>query len=83
MSEPTAPPALPAPHAGSAPSQASVTSTSAHPVNLRSSPTGGGAVLRVLPRGTRLKVFAEAPGGWYQVGVTEPTGWIHGSMLQR
>ncbi|WP_408895712.1 SH3 domain-containing protein [Pararoseomonas baculiformis] len=52
-------------------------------MNLRSSPTGGGAVLRVLPRGTRLKVFAEAPGGWYQVGVTEPTGWIHGSMLQR
>ncbi|WP_424140075.1 SH3 domain-containing protein [Roseomonas chloroacetimidivorans] len=81
--EPVPPPALPTPSAESMPSQGSVTTTSAHPVNLRSNPAGGGAVLRVLPRGTRLRVFAEAPGGWYQVGETEPIGWIHGSMLER
>ncbi|MCR0982539.1 SH3 domain-containing protein [Roseomonas populi] len=81
--EPAPPPALPAPPAGSLPAQGSVTTTSAHPVNLRSNPAGGGAVLRVVPRGTRLRVFAEAPGGWYQVGETEPVGWIHGSMLER
>ena len=74
---------LPVPTTGSMPAQGSVTTTSAHPVNLRSSPTGGGTVLRVVPRSTRLRVFAEAPGGWYQVGETDPNGWIHGSMLER
>jgi hypothetical protein len=74
---------LPTPSAASMPAQGSVTTTSAHPVNLRSNPAGGGAVLRVVPRGTRLRVFAEAPGGWYQVGENEPVGWIHGSMLER
>lgn len=49
--------------------------------NLRASPAGGGAVLRVVPAGSSLHVFGEAPGGWYQVGDTEPWGWIHGSML--
>ncbi|MFC7739557.1 hypothetical protein ACFQX4_28390, partial [Roseomonas sp. GCM10028921] len=37
---------LPTPSAASVPAQGSVTTTSAHPVNLRSSPAGGGAVLR-------------------------------------
>jgi hypothetical protein len=81
--EPAPPPALPTPSTESMPAQGSVTTTSAHPVNLRSNPAGGGAVLRVLPRGTKLRVFAEAPGGWYQVGEAEPVGWIHGSMLER
>ncbi|MFH5926552.1 SH3 domain-containing protein [Roseomonas xinghualingensis] len=76
-------PALPMPTTESMPAQGAVTTTSAHPVNLRSSPAGGGTVLRVLPRGTRLRVFAEAPGEWYQVGEVEPIGWIHGSMLER
>jgi hypothetical protein len=76
------PTSSPAP-TGSRPTQGSVTTTSAHPVNLRSNPAGGGAVLRVVPRGTRLRVFAEAPGGWYQVGESEPMGWVHGSMLER
>jgi len=80
---PAPPPALPTPSAGSLPAQGSVTTTSAHPVNLRNTPAGGGAVLRVVPRGTRLRVFAEAPGGWYQLGESEPAGWIHGSMLER
>ena len=79
---PVPPPALP-PSVGSTPSQGAVTTTSAHPVNLRNNPAGGGSVLRVIPRGTRLRVFAEAPGGWYQVGETGPEGWIHGSMFER
>ena len=52
--------------------------------NLRANPHGGGEVLRVLPRGATLRVFGEAPGGWYQVGEgNAPAGWIHGSMLNR
>ena len=38
-------------------------------------------VLRTLPRGTVLQVFRDAPGGWYQVGDTQPRGWMHTSML--
>lgn len=54
------------------------------PANVRSHPTGGGTILRVAPGGQRLTVFAEAPGGWYQVGEgSEPWGWVHGSMLER
>lgn len=51
--------------------------------NLRAHPNGGGTVLRVVERGTSLDVFAEAPGGWVQVGEGEPWGWMHGSMLAR
>lgn len=52
------------------------------PANIRSEPSGGGTVLRVAPRGSELKVFSEAPGGWYQVGEAEPWGWVHASMLE-
>jgi Bacterial SH3 domain len=45
--------------------------------NVRSSPNGGGAVLRVARSGSMLNVFGTAPGGWYQVGETEPEGWVH------
>lgn len=48
--------------------------------NLRSSPSGGGAVLRVARSGAVLNVFGTAPGGWYQVGEGAPEGWIHGSL---
>jgi hypothetical protein len=61
----------------------SVTTTTAHPVNIRSHPRGGGAVVRVVPRASVLRVFGEAPGGWFQVGEDRPFGWVHGSMLQR
>ena len=61
----------------------SVTTTAAHPVNIRSHPRGGGAVVRVVPRASVLRVFGEAPGGWFQVGEDQPFGWVHGSMLQR
>ena len=61
----------------------SVTTTAAHPVNIRSHPRGGGAVVRIVPRASVLYVFGEAPGGWFQVGEDRPFGWVHGSMLQR
>ena len=60
-----------------------VTTTSAHPVNIRNQPGGGGAVIRVVPRASSLRVFDEAPGGWLQVGEEQPFGWVHGSMLGR
>ncbi|RMI25115.1 SH3 domain-containing protein [Pseudoroseomonas wenyumeiae] len=92
---PTAAPSQPAPGAAPAPVPApapapqvtaasgGVTTTSAHPVNIRSSPAGGGAVVRVVPRASALRVFGEAPGGWLQVGEEQPFGWLHSSMLER
>lgn len=50
-------------------------------VNLRSGPGGGAAVIAVLPRGQVLDVFERAPGGWLRVGVGEPWGWAHSSLL--
>jgi hypothetical protein len=49
--------------------------------NLRTQP--GGEVLRVVPRGTSLRVFAEAPGGWLQVGQDAAEGWMHSTMVTR
>jgi hypothetical protein len=50
-------------------------------VNLRNGPGGGAAVIAVLPRGQVLDVFERAPGGWLRVGVGEPWGWAHSSLL--
>ena len=50
-------------------------------INLRSGPGGGAAVIGVLPRGQVLDVFERAPGGWLRVGVGEPWGWAHASLL--
>lgn len=50
-------------------------------VNLRNGPGGGAAVVAVLPRGQVLDVFDRAPGGWLRVGVGEPWGWAHASLL--
>ncbi|WP_431268132.1 SH3 domain-containing protein [Dankookia sp. P2] len=60
-----------------------VTTSQAHPVNIRSTPGGGGAVVRVVPRASTLRVFGEAPGGWLQVGEDQPFGWVHASVLER
>jgi len=49
--------------------------------NLRGGPGSDHPVLRTLPRGTVMQVFRETPGGWYQVGDTQPWGWMHISML--
>jgi hypothetical protein len=53
------------------------------PGNLRAQPSGGGEVLRVVQRGPTLQVFAEAPGGWLQVGQGSAEGWMHASMVSR
>jgi hypothetical protein len=48
--------------------------------NIRAAPKGD--TLRVAPRGASLRVFAEAPGGWLEVGDTAPFGWVHSSMVE-
>lgn len=49
-------------------------------VNLHTEPHG--PVSRVVPKGAELRVFAQAAGGWYEVGdEARPWGWIHGTML--
>lgn len=92
---PALPPSLgQQPAASAAPAATAATAVTAPPLasprsnvttrqhaNLRASPGGGGAVLRVVPPGSSFRVFGEASGGWYQVGDTEPWGWIHGSLL--
>ncbi len=50
-------------------------------INLRNGPGGGAAVIALLPRGQVLDVFERAPGGWLRVGVGEPWGWVHSSLL--
>jgi hypothetical protein len=60
-----------------------VTMSQRTPTNLRAQPSGGGEILRTLPRGATVNVFAEAPGGWLQVGDAEPWGWVHGSLVER
>ncbi len=76
------PPAATPLTAPSTPAQGHVTTSSRTPVNVRSSPSGGGEVMRVVPRASTLQVFGEAPGGWVQVGEGEPWGWVHNSMLE-
>jgi hypothetical protein len=49
--------------------------------NLHSDPHGPST--RVVQQGTSLRVFGQAPGGWYQVGDTSAWGWIHESMIDR
>ncbi len=49
--------------------------------NVHASPHGPS--VRVVPQGTALRLFGAAPGGWYEVGDTEPWGWVHESMFVR
>jgi len=49
--------------------------------NIRTSPQG--STIRVEPAGKELHVFGEAPGGWLQIGESEPDGWVHSSLVQR
>ena len=76
-------PAAPAATAPIAGGGRQVTTSQAHPVNIRNSPGGGGAVVRVVPRASTLRVFNEAPGGWLEVGEEQPFGWVHSSVLDR
>jgi hypothetical protein len=82
-----APAPAPAPAASVAaagPMQGGVTTSTRTPVNVRAMPVAGAEVMRVIPRGSALQVFGEAPGGWLQVGEGgEAFGWLHNSMLDR
>jgi len=49
--------------------------------NLRAEPSGAANVIRVVPRGAVLVVF-DRRGSWVQVGDTQPSGWIHDSLLE-
>jgi hypothetical protein len=49
--------------------------------NLHTDPHGPS--IRVVPQGTPLRVFGQAPGGWLQVGDSAPFGWMHESMTDR
>ena len=51
--------------------------------NIRREPSLSAPVLRAMPQSSTLRVFGEAPGGWFHVGEAEPFGWIHASALQR
>ncbi|MFC3127747.1 SH3 domain-containing protein [Pseudoroseomonas globiformis] len=51
--------------------------------NLRAHPNGGGALLRIVPSGTTVKVYGHASGGWLQVGdAQQPWGWMHNSLMR-
>ncbi len=49
--------------------------------NVHSDPHG--PTVRVAPQGMSLHVFAQATGGWYEIGDTAPWGWVHESMLEK
>lgn len=89
VASPAAPPVAAAPRLPAeggtsvAPGPGTVTTSPAHPVNIRSAPGGGGSIVRIVPRASVLRVFGEAPGGWYQVGEDGPLGWVHESVLSR
>lgn len=50
--------------------------------NIRVAPVGGSQLVRVAPKGTVLRVFAKAPGGWLQVGEGDAEGWVHSSLVE-
>lgn len=76
-----APSAAPATNDRATPSDGRREVTMTQAGNLRARPNGGGEVLTVLPRGESVRVFATAPGGWLQVGESEPRGWVHSSLV--
>jgi uncharacterized protein YraI len=49
--------------------------------NIHTAPHG--SAVGVAPRGSSLRVFSEAPGGWLEVGETAPFGWVHSSMVEQ
>jgi hypothetical protein len=77
---PAVPPVLPAVSLMPG-SPASGTVTMRQAANLHSDPHGPS--IRVIPQGTALRVFAQAPGGWLEVGDSAPWGWMHESMTDR
>ncbi len=75
--------AVPAPRPVPAPGQVADggTVTVRQSANVHNGP--GGPTVRTVTAGMALHVFAQSPGGWYQVGDTAPFGWVHESMLNK
>jgi len=50
--------------------------------NLRAGPSGGAAILRVLPSGTQVRVI-ENSQGWLRVALPDgtPLGWVYGGLV--
>ena len=48
---------------------------------MRSAPDNTSAVVRIVPQGTALAVFARR-NGWVQVGDGAPWGWIYTGLLE-
>ena len=71
------------PAASPADDSRTVTTSATARANLRMAPDLTAAVVRSMPRNSVLRVFDEAPGGWFKVGETEPFGWVHETALQR
>lgn len=80
---PASRPALATADVAGAPDQAPASGsvTMRQNANVHAAPHG--ASVRVVPQGTVMRIFATAPGGWYQVGDTAPWGWVHESMMDR
>ena len=76
-------PEVTTPTARAAPGQVAAggTVTVRQSANVHNGP--GGPSVRTVPAGMVLHVFAQATGGWYQVGDTAPFGWVHESMLNK
>lgn len=77
------PPAGRAPPTPRAEGRATVTTSPTARANVRRAPALDAPVARLMPRNSRLTVFGEAPGGWFQVGEAAPFGWIHESAVRR
>jgi hypothetical protein len=78
---PPVPPRTPAAHPVPDHSPASGTVSMRRNGNLHAGPHGRD--VRVVPKGAVLRIFSQAPGGWYEVGGSSPWGWVHESLLQR
>lgn len=79
-SVPAAPVVTAPPQAGISGSTAVVVCDDGGKLNLRRTPTSGGAVLERIPNGTLLNVYA-VDGKWYATSYNGQTGYVMGSFL--
>ncbi|MGO4527283.1 SH3 domain-containing protein [Microvirga sp. 2MCAF35] len=56
--------------------------TTIQAANVRTGPDRSTTSVRVVPVGTRVKIF-ERQGPWARVGDAQPWGWIHSSLLRQ
>lgn len=73
-------PAPPRAPSGAAATSAPEAATMKQAGNVRSAPSGAAPVVRTASAGTALRVFSQS-GAWYEVGDTQPWGFVHASLL--